>query len=158
MGRKSTGVSRAQKVLAVCSPGGHWVQLMQITSAFEGHEVAYATAVPEYKADVPDARFYTFKDASRWNKFGLLRTGAALTRIILAERPDVIVSTGAAPGFLALTIGRAFGARTVWIDSMANVCRLSMSGQYAGRHADLWLTQWPHLAKASGPNYVGAVI
>jgi hypothetical protein len=41
---------------------------------------------------------------------------------------------------------------------MANIEDLSMSGARAGRYADLWLTQWPHLAKAEGPYYGGSVL
>jgi hypothetical protein len=97
-------------------------------------------------------------DATRWNKFGLLVLLLRLLRILLRERPEVIISTGAAPGYLALRIGRWLGARTIWIDSIANVERLSMSGEKIGPHADLWLTQWPHLARRDGPHFVGAVL
>jgi hypothetical protein len=31
-------------------------------------------------------------------------------------------------------------------------------GERLGRHADLWLTQWPHLATPSGPVFAGAVL
>jgi UDP-N-acetylglucosamine:LPS N-acetylglucosamine transferase len=78
--------------------------------------------------------------------------------ILLVERPDVIVSTGAAPGYFALRLGKFLGLRTIWVDSIANVERLSLSGQRVGRFADLWLTQWPHLAAAGGPSYHGSVL
>ena len=70
----------------------------------------------------------------------------------------MIVSTGAAPGYIAIRLGKLFGARSVWVDSIANPEQLSMSGAMAGRYADLWLTQWPHLAKRDGPYYRGAVL
>jgi len=50
------------------------------------------------------------------------------------------------------------GARTVWLDSAANVERLSMSGEKIGPHADLWLTQWAHLARKGGPRHCGSVL
>ena len=50
------------------------------------------------------------------------------------------------------------GARTIWLDSIANVEELSMSGSWIGRSADLWLTQWPHLARPEGPHYAGSVL
>jgi UDP-N-acetylglucosamine:LPS N-acetylglucosamine transferase len=78
--------------------------------------------------------------------------------LVLRLRPDVIISTGAAPGYAAIQLGRLIGARTVWIDSIANVEVLSLSGAQIGRHADLWLTQWPHLSKPEGPEFKGAVI
>jgi hypothetical protein len=46
----------------------------------------------------------------------------------------------------------------MWIDSIANVKQLSSSGKLAGKFADVWLTQWPDLAKESGPRYWGAVL
>ena len=73
-------------------------------------------------------------------------------------RPDAVITTGAAPGYFALRLGRLFGARTIWIDSMANAEELSLSGQKARRHADLWLTQWEHLAKPDGPQFLGSVL
>ena len=66
--------------------------------------------------------------------------------------------TGAAAGFLMCFWGKIFGAKVIWIDSIANVDELSMAGQMAGKFADLWLTQWPHLARADGPEYAGAVL
>jgi Oligosaccharide biosynthesis protein Alg14 like len=54
--------------------------------------------------------------------------------------------------------GRFLGARTIWVDSIANIDVLSMSGQKAGRYADLWLTQWPELASPNGPEYRGSVL
>ncbi|MBZ0171717.1 MAG: hypothetical protein K8E66_05000, partial [Phycisphaerales bacterium] len=73
-------------------------------------------------------------------------------------RPGVIISTGAAPGYFAFRIGKLLGAHTVWIDSIANVERLSMTGELVRTHADLWLTQWEHLATPSGPSFRGSVI
>jgi hypothetical protein len=79
-------------------------------------------------------------------------------RIIARERPDVIVSTGAAPGYLAIRIGRVLGVATVWLDSIANVEKVSLSGSRAGRSVELWLTQWPHLHQPQGPWFAGAVV
>jgi UDP-N-acetylglucosamine:LPS N-acetylglucosamine transferase len=146
------------KVLAVASSGGHWVQLRRVVPAFAGCEVIYVTVLESYRSQVPESRFYRVNDATRWNKLGLIGLALRLAWIIGKERPSVVVSTGAAPGYFAVLLGRWFGAKTIWIDSMANIEDLSMSGARAGRFADLWLTQWPHLAKAEGPYYGGSVL
>lgn len=149
---------RPIKVLAVSSGGGHWVQLRRVAPAFEGCEVVYVTVNPAYRGEVPENRFYAVNDATRWNKIKLVLMLLKIFRILLRERPNVIISTGAAPGYFALRLGRLFGARTVWIDSIANVECLSMSGQKIGPHASLWLTQWPHLAAPGGPRFLGQVL
>jgi UDP-N-acetylglucosamine:LPS N-acetylglucosamine transferase len=145
------------RVLAVASSGGHWVQLRRLEPAFDGHDVAYLTTNPGHRSEVSPARFYTVQDASRWNRLALLRTALRTLRVVLRERPAVVVSTGAAPGYFAIRFGKLVGARTVWIDSVANVDELSLSGQMASRNADLCLTQWPHLA-GERVEYRGAVL
>jgi UDP-N-acetylglucosamine:LPS N-acetylglucosamine transferase len=147
-----------KKVLAVASGGGHWVELQRLVPAFTGCDVVYVTTQLSYKPEVSASRFYVVKDASLWNKLGLIQMALMLAWIILKERPETVVSTGAAPGYIALYLGKLAGARTVWIDSIANVEVLSMSGRKIGKHVDLWLTQWPHLARPEGPHFCGAVL
>ena len=147
-----------RKVLAIASGGGHWVQLLRVTPAMNDCEVVYATVSEAYRAQVPGHRFHVITDATRWSKWKLIVSAMQLVAVMLRERPDVVLSTGASPGYFAIRLGKLLGARTIWIDSIANVEHLSLSGQRAGRHADLWLTQWPHLAKPQGPHYAGAVL
>jgi UDP-N-acetylglucosamine:LPS N-acetylglucosamine transferase len=145
------------RVLAVASSGGHWVQLRRLAPAFEGHDVAYLSTHPGHRDEVAPARFHLVADANRSSKVALMRSALKVFWVLARERPDVVVSTGAAPGYLAIRGAKLFGARTVWIDSIANVDELSLSGQMASARADLCLTQWPHLA--AGPvRYRGAVL
>lgn len=146
------------KIVAISSGGGHWVQLLRLRPAFAGCDVTYVTVRKSYRSEVDGARFRTVPDSNRSEKFRLIWTALGVCWMLLRERPDVVVSTGAAPGYFAIVLGRWLGARTVWIDSIANVDTLSLSGERAGRHADLWLTQWPHLATASGPRCLGSVL
>ena len=146
------------KVLLVASGGGHWVQLMRVAPAFAGQECVYVTTVKGCEAEVGDARLHLVADANRWNKLKMLLLAIRMLLIVLRERPDVVVSTGAAPGYFALRFGKFFGAKTTWLDSVANVERLSLSGQLVGAYADMWLTQWPHLSRPAGPFYEGAVL
>jgi UDP-N-acetylglucosamine:LPS N-acetylglucosamine transferase len=126
--------------------------------AFHDHHVVWVTVSDAYREHVPGAPLRVIADTTRWNKVGALRTAAQVLRILLEERPDVVVSTGALPGFFGVLLGKRLGARTIWVDSLANVEELSMSGQRAGKHADLWLTQWPELARDGGPCYAGNVL
>jgi UDP-N-acetylglucosamine:LPS N-acetylglucosamine transferase len=151
-------IDRPPKLLAVSSGGGHWVQLLRLRPAFEGCRVVFATVRPGYRVDVGMAPFHVIPDSNRWNKTGLVRTAWAVLCLLLRERPDVVISTGAAPGYFAVRLGSWLGARTIWVDSVANVEELSMSGRKAGKCVDLWLTQWPHLAREGGPQCLGNVL
>lgn len=165
-------MSKERRILAVASGGGHWVQLRRLRPAWEGCSVTYVTTRAGYRDEiardaeamaegVPPPSFYTVPDANRWQYFRLVRQLAAISWIVLRTRPHAVVTTGAAPGYFAIRVGRLMGARTVWVDSIANAEELSLSGQRAGPHLDLWLTQWEHLAAPRGkvgPAYSGAVL
>ena len=155
------------KVLAIASSGGHFVQLLRLMPAFEGCELTLASTDPALASEVaaqagrlgmPVPAFRVVTEANRWQKAKLLKSLLGITRLVVGLRPDVVITTGAAPGFFALRLGGMLGARTVWLDSIANAEELSLSGEKAGKHANLWLTQWPDLARPDGPRYEGAVL
>lgn len=151
--------NKTPKVLAISSGGGHWVQLLRLRPAFVGCDVTYATVREGYRTDVSEnASFWLITDGNRWNKINLIRSALGVIRLILSVKPDVIVTTGAAPGYFAVRIGKWFGARVVWLDSVANAGELSLSGKQAGSFVDLWLTQWPHLSRHGGPHFFGNVL
>jgi UDP-N-acetylglucosamine:LPS N-acetylglucosamine transferase len=146
------------KLLAVSSGGGHWVQLLRVADAFRDCDVTFVTTHASYRSQVESYKFYAVSDSSRSDKFGLIKTAQQLACIVWTERPDIVISTGAAPGYIALRLARLAKAKTVWLDSFANVDQLSLSGLKVGRYADLWLTQWPHLERPEGPHYGGSVL
>ncbi len=134
------------------------MQLNRLQEAVQGHQLIYVTTNPELKKQTDSHRFFTVPDASRWDRIQIVLLAVKMLWIIILVRPDVIISTGALPGFFALLFGKKLGAKTIWLDSIANAEQLSLSGQKAGKHADLWLTQWEHLARPDGPHYYGAVL
>ncbi len=146
------------KILAISSGGGHWVQLLRLRPAFEGCEVIYATVREGYREDVGQAEFRLIPDSNRWNKLALVRSAVAILLLLMRERPDVVITTGAAPGYFGVRLGKWLGARVIWVDSVANAEELSMSGVKSGGFVDLWLTQWPHLAGEDGPRFYGSVL
>lgn len=151
-------MARRRRILAVASAGGHWVQLRRLAPAFAGSRTTWVSTHRGLAAEVAPDVFVAVRDANRWDKPGLALLLLQVVWLLLRTRPDVVISTGAAPGYLALRLGRLFGARTCWIDSIANAEELSLSGRMAGGCADLWLTQWPELAGPGGPEHAGAVL
>src|SRR5262245_59445418 len=146
-----------RRILAVSSSGGHWSELVRLAPALAGHDVTWVTTHAGYRESAPPGSFRVVRDASLWDKCGLAVLLAQIVAIVARVRPHCVLSTGAAPGFFAMVVGKLFGARTLWLDSIANAEELSLSGRRVGRWADLWLTQWQHLARPDGPHCRGAV-
>lgn len=148
-----------RRVLAIASGGGHWVQLQRLRPALEIFNTAYVSVYSDYADELGGARFYTVPDLTRMNLGKLLVLVPRLIGILAKERPHVVITTGSAPGLVCLALAKhLFGARTIWIDSIANCEQMSSSGRQARRFADEWLTQWPELAERTGARYWGTVI
>ncbi len=144
-------------VLAVASFGGHLVQLMRMMRPVsDACRLVYVSTAEEGRPE-GEHNFYLVQDFSRTNfcrAFGQIKRLFAIMR---REKPDMIISTGAAPGLIGLLVGRLMGIHTIWIDSVANADRLSLCGRIAVHIADRTLTQWPHLA-AKKVEYHGNVL
>lgn len=145
------------KVLAVASGGGHWIQLLRLSNAFKDAEIIFVSTYKSYNFNGENFKFYSITDANRWNKLQLIKMAYEMATIIDKEKPDYVISTGAAPGLAAILWGRIYGSKTIWIDSIANVDKISLSGRLIRPLTNLHLTQWPHLAKGK-TLYKGTVI
>ena len=150
--------SGPRRVLAVASGGGHWQQLMLMRPAFAGHDVVFLTTLPGLPEAFGAAPARIVPDCNRDRPWQAARCAAAIGREVARHRPHVVISTGALPGVIALGLGKAARARTIWVDSVANAEEMSMSGRLARRVADLWMSQWPEVAAAAGAEHAGAVL
>lgn len=144
-------------MLAVGSAGGHWYQLKLVTRIFHQHDVIYVTTKQNHAVD-DDENIQKVTDADSTQPIGLTRLALIMLYQVLKIRPDIIISTGAASGFFAVLFGRLVGAHTIWIDSVANVNRLSLSGRAVRPFCHLHIAQWPHLADGTKTVYWGSLI
>ena len=146
------------RILAVASSGGHWIQLLRMKDLFDGYEVMYLGVDPNYASTVPGHRYLSVTDASRWSKVKLIKQAIQTLMVVLQNRTDVIITTGASVGLWAVFWGRMFWrGKTIWIDSIANSEKMSLSGKVASYFCSHTLTQWPQL-KTSKIRYIGNVI
>lgn len=137
---------RTASVLAIASIGGHWIELQRLTPLFKGHDVTYISNKDFVDNKISGRNYYKVPDANKDQKFNLIKCFCMVFLRIAVLRPSVIITTGAAPGVMGIVIGRIFGAKTIWIDSIANIEKLSLSGRIAVKIADRVYTQWSHLS------------
>lgn len=131
---------------------------MVLREDLTGIEMIYANTFPGLAESSGIEKCYLVSDCNRDTPMSVIRCARDIFVLIRRERPDMVISTGAAPGLIAIMIGKILGCRTIWVDSIANSIELSMSGRIAGRFADLWLTQWEHLSSNRGPRYMGNIL
>lgn len=137
------------KILAVASKGGHLMELLRICSELKKRSNIVYISTDNVQPLLPQgATLHVVNDFNRWNAWRILPTFWQIWKAVGREKPRAIITTGAAPGLVAVAVGRLRGVRTVWVDSIANAAELSGSGKMARRLANRIFTQWPHLADA----------
>jgi UDP-N-acetylglucosamine:LPS N-acetylglucosamine transferase len=148
------------KVGLVASAGGHLVELLKIAGPCIGPRTFAVTTSEVVKNAFEGAvRTYVVGECNRQHLFRVILVVLRCARILLRERPDVIVSTGAAVGCVTCLLAKILGAKVVWLDSITNVNRPSLSGRLVRPFADLFLVQWPELTQGRrGVEYAGTAV
>ncbi|OJA07273.1 oligosaccharide biosynthesis protein Alg14 [Halomonas sp. QHL1] len=137
----------------VASFGGHWVQLQRLSALLDAEDRVYVSTADRQNAG---ATYYLddFSVHELWR--GVIQLPKAF-KMVRECHPDLIISTGAAPGLLVLFAGFLLRRKTLWVDSIANCRRLSLSGRVARLFASEVLTQWPELARGR-VRYLGRLL
>lgn len=148
------------RICVVASAGGHLSQVLKLANSWKEYDSFYVTTSEVVREQFGDSvRVYVVGECNRKHLVRVVKVLLRCARIIVTERPDVVVSTGAAVGCIMCFLAKLFAAKAVWIDSITNVHRLSLSGRIVRHMADIFLVQWPELAaQYSNVEYVGTLI
>ncbi|WP_127555565.1 oligosaccharide biosynthesis protein Alg14 [Saccharospirillum alexandrii] len=151
-------------VLAVASFGGHWKQLFHIVSAIQSNtdNVEFVYCTTDASLMIED-KLYVINDFSADNKIKALGAALFSFKVLIKERPNVIITTGAAPGLIMIISAYLLRVKKrIWLDSIANSESISKSGKLAKYFTTHHFTQWKHLEHVGKNNrctiYIGAIL
>jgi UDP-N-acetylglucosamine:LPS N-acetylglucosamine transferase len=147
-----------KRLVAIASSGGHWEQLMMLSPGFRDLQVTYMTTMAGLTAQGSDTNTILVTDCHQRNFLKISICVSEILWHLILLRPAFVVSTGALPGVLGLVVGKFIGAKTIWIDSVANADEMSKSGRFARRFSDVWLSQWKHVAEKEGADFRGTIL
>jgi UDP-N-acetylglucosamine:LPS N-acetylglucosamine transferase len=68
-------------------------------------------------------------------------------KVLASEKPRVVVSTGAGVCVPFFLLARLKGIKTIYIESLARINELSLTGRMVYPFADEFIVQWPGLAE-----------
>lgn len=148
------------KICLAASAGGHLTELLRLIESWKQYETFFVTTIPVVRDNLQtNGNIYVVGECNRQHPFRVLRVFLRCVRIAFKERPHIVISTGAAAGCMMCFLAKITGARIVWLDSITNVRKISLSGRMVRYIADLFLVQWPELVKKyKKVEYLGAVI
>lgn len=145
------------RVLCVSSSGGHWQQLMTFAPAWQGFEARYACTAPDAGSAFGITDLLHVPDCNRDTVVRFFRSIPSYIRTFRAVRPHAVVTTGALPGLFFIVLARLSGAKAIWIESIANSERLSLSGVLASHLATSFFVQAAHLADGKKRVFAGSI-
>jgi UDP-N-acetylglucosamine:LPS N-acetylglucosamine transferase len=153
----------ALRICAGASAGGHvnqLLKLLEMSQSWPQPPSFYVTTLEELAGKLRQkGPVYVIGECNRQCPLKALRVVVRSIKIVIKERPGVVITTGSLPLAILCLVAKLFGAKIVWIDSIANVERFSMSGRLIRPFANLFLTQWPNLIKNHrNVEYAGAII
>jgi len=158
-----SGKLHKDKKLKICltaSGGGHLTELLRLSDSWKQYETFFITTVPVVRDKLQTSgNIYIVGECNRQHPIKVLNVFLRCLRVALKERPNVVISTGAAAGCMMCFLAKFSGAKIIWLDSITNVEQISLSGRMVRYIADLFLVQWPELTKKyNNVEFIGAVI
>jgi len=153
--------SRKQfKVCVGASSGGHMTELLGLLETIDIWPVKPTLYVTTREIWANKLRTrgttYVVGECDRNKPFKILLTLIRSLYFVLKERPDVVITTGSLPLAVVCLVAKVFRSKVIWIDSLAQLEDLSMSGKLMLKFSDLLLAQWPEVAaKYPAVEYVG---
>ena len=136
------------KVCLVGSSGGHLTHLYMLKPFWEGKERFWCTFDKEDARSLLEGEtmYPVYFPSNRSIKAFFINTHRAI-KILKKERPDVIVSSGAAPAIPFFWIGKIMGAKTVYIEVFDRIDKSTISGKLCYPVTDLFIVQWDEMKK-----------
>jgi UDP-N-acetylglucosamine:LPS N-acetylglucosamine transferase len=68
-------------------------------------------------------------------------------RILRKERPDLIISSGAAPAIPFFWVGKLMGAKTIYIEVFDRIDKSTIAGKLCYPVTDAFIVQWEEMKK-----------
>src|SRR5437867_711663 len=133
------------KVCLVSTAGGHLAQLAALAPAAHGHDCYLVTVPsPHVRSILPGMRRYFVRQIAR-NPANSVANFVQSLRILLKERPDAVITTGAGDALPTVFLAAAIGSTIIFVESLARVDRPSLFGRLIQRWCDAVMVQWPEL-------------
>lgn len=145
---------KKKKVLFISSTGGHLKELLQLKKLFGKYDSYLITEKTdstkklkdEYKEKMGYMVFGT-KDHMLTYPFKLLTNCFISVYYFIKIRPKYIVTTGTHTAGPICYLGKIFGSKIIYIETMANINRKTQTGKLIYPIADLFIVQWESMLK-----------
>ena len=134
------------KVGLVGSSGGHLTHLYMLKPFWQDKERFWVTFNKEDANSILEGEqvYHCYYPTNRSLKALLINTRLAW-KVLRKERPDVIVSSGAAVAVPFFYLGKLFGMKTIYIEVFDRIDKPTMTGKMVYPVTDRFIVQWEEM-------------
>lgn len=136
------------KVALVGSSGGHLTHLLLLKEFWLDKDRFWVTFDKEdARSSLKDEKKYFAHYPTNRNFINLVKNTLLAYRVIRKEKPDIIISSGAAVAVPFFYIGKLFSAKTVYIEVFDRLDKPTLTGKLVYPVTDKFIVQWEELKK-----------
>lgn len=134
------------KICFVGSSGGHLTHLYMLKPFWKDKERFWVTFDKEDARSLLEGeKFYpAYYPSNRSIKALIINTYRAI-KILFKEKPDLIITSGAAPAIPFFYLGKLFGAKTIYIEVFDRIDKPTLSGKLCYPVTDIFIVQWEEM-------------
>ncbi|RYD01251.1 UDP-N-acetylglucosamine:LPS N-acetylglucosamine transferase [Desulforamulus aquiferis] len=136
------------KICLVGSSGGHLLHLYMLKPWWEKQERFWVTFEKEdSKSILKEERSYWCYYPTNRNIKNLVRNIVLAFKILLREKPNIIISSGAGSAVPFFYIGKLLGSKLVFIEVYDRIDTPTLTGKLVYPITDLFIVQWEEQKK-----------
>ena len=136
------------KICFATSSGGHLTHLLQLRDWWKNEERFWVTfEKADSKSILEDEKKYWCHFPTNRNIKNLIKNTFLALKILRKEKPDIIVSTGAAVAIPFFFLGKLFGIKLVYIEVYDRIEKPTITGKLVYHISDLFIIQWEEQRK-----------
>lgn len=131
------------KICFITSSGGHLTHLIKLKDWWKDKERFWVTFNKEDSRSIlkDEKKYWCYYPTNR-NIKNLIKNTFIALKVLKKEKPDLIISAGAAPAIPFFYLGKLFGAKVVYIEVYDRIDKPTITGKIVYPISDLFVLQW----------------
>ncbi len=136
------------KVCLVCSSGGHLTHLYMLKPFWGTKDRFWVTFNKEdAQSLLKDEKIYPCYYPTNRSLKALIKNSVIAWNVLLKERPDLIISSGAAVAVPFFYLGKCFGAKTIYVEVFVRINKPTITGKLVYPISDKFIVEWEEMKK-----------
>lgn len=144
--KKSKKKLKEMKIALVGSSGGHLTHLYMLEPLWKDKDRFWVTFDKiDANSILKDEKVYHCYFPTNRNLWNLIRNTFLAINVLHKEKPDIIISSGAAVAVPFFYLGKLRGAKTIYIEVFDRIDKSTLTGKLVKPVTDKFIVQWEEM-------------